>query len=160
MSSVPSIKPIINVPRLGVHDFSGLRELVGMPTKVLGSSLGLPIWNVLFQYDGFPVMYESGIIDVPVFDAHLEIYSRSKIVRINYDTPYVKGLPVTMTIREKMDGEGYQERNVRKTYEDPFTSEFLAFHQCVMEKSVPKTSALDARADLDLIKMIMQSGAN
>lgn len=129
-----------------------------MPTKVLGSSLGLPIWNVLFQYDDFPVMYESGIIDIPEFDCHLEIYSRSKIVRINYDTPYVKGLPVTLTIREKLVESGYQERTVRKTYEDPFTREFLAFHQCAVTKSTPKTSALDARKDLDLIKMIMQSG--
>ena len=132
-----------------------------MPKQVLGVSLGLPIWNVLFQYEGFPVMYESGIIDVPLFDAHLEIYSRGKIVSVNYDSPYVKGLPVTMTIKERVDtsrGDGYQERIVRKTYEDPFTLEFLEFHRCALHKALPKTSALDAREDLDLIKMIMQAG--
>ena len=131
-----------------------------MPTKVVGTSLGLPIWNVLFQYEGFPVMYESGIIDVPRFDAHIEIYSREKIVRVDYDTPYVKGLPVTMTVRERIDGakgDGYQERIVRKTYEDPFTLEFLEFYRCATEKTVPKTSAVDARDDLDLIKMIFQA---
>ncbi|KAL2881983.1 hypothetical protein SGCOL_002722 [Colletotrichum sp. CLE4] len=145
---------------LGVHDFSALREMVGMPSRVVGASLGLPIWNVLFQYEGFPVMYESGIIDVPRFDAHLEIYSREKIVRVDYDTPYVKGLPVTMTIREKIEtakGDGYQETMVRKTYEDPFTLEFLDFYVCATEKTSPKTSAVDAREDLDLIKMIMQN---
>ncbi|RSL51428.1 hypothetical protein CEP54_011405 [Fusarium duplospermum] len=145
---------------LGVHDFSTLREMVGMPSKVVGASLGLPIWNVLFQYDGFPVMYESGIIDVPRFDAHIEIYSQRKIVRVDYDTPYVKGLPVTMTIREKIDsakGDGYQERTVRKTYEDPFTLEFLDFYHCAVNKTSPKTSAVDAREDMDLIKMIMQA---
>lgn len=135
--------------------------MVGMPTRVLGTSLGLPIWNVLFQYQGFPVMYESGIIDVPTFDAHLEIYSKAKIVRLNYDTPYVKGLPVTMTIREGIvgvKGDGYQERTVRKTYEDPFTLEFLEFHRCATNELSPKTSASDAREDLDLIKMIMRAG--
>ncbi|KAM6524412.1 hypothetical protein FSOLCH5_005015 [Fusarium solani] len=145
---------------LGVHDFSVLREMVGMPSRVVGASLGLPIWNVLFQYEGFPVMYESGIIDVPRFDAHIEIYSRRKIVRVNYDTPYVKGLPVTMTIRERIDsakGDGYQERTVRKTYEDPFTLEFLDFYQCATNKTSPKTSAVDAREDMGLIKMIMQA---
>lgn len=134
-----------------------------MPKKVLGASLGLPIWNVLFQYEDFPVMYESGIIDVPIFDAHLEIYSRDRIVRVNYDTPYVKGLPVTMTIRERIEnaknGDAYQERIIRKTYEDPFTLEFLEFHRCVTHKEVPKTSVLDAREDLDIIKMIMQAGS-
>ncbi|KAI6780464.1 uncharacterized protein J7T54_002862 [Emericellopsis cladophorae] len=145
---------------LGVHDFSAMREMVGMPSRVVGASLGLPIWNVLFQYEGFPVSYESGIIDVPRFDAHIEVYSRNKIVRVDYDTPYVKGLPVTMTIREKIDsarGDGYQERIVRKTYEDPFTLEFLEFHRCATNKFPPKTSAADAREDLDLIKMILQA---
>lgn len=105
-------------------------------------------------------MYESGIIDVPRFDAHIEIYSRRKIMRVDYDTPYVKGLPVTMTIRERVDsakGDGYQERTVRKTYEDPFTLEFLDFYHCATNKASPKTSAVDAREDMDLIKMIMQA---
>jgi len=148
---------------LGVHDFSALREMVGMPSRVVGASLGLPIWNVLFQYQGFPVMYESGIIDVPRFDAHLEIYSREKVVRVDYDTPYVKGLPVTMTVRERIDsarGDGYQERTIRKTYEDPFTLEFLEFHSCATQKTSPKTSAMDSREDLDLIKMILQTAYN
>ena len=139
-----------------------MREMIGMPTKVLGASLGLPVWNVLFQYDGFPVMYESGIINVPKFEAHLEIYSTKKIVRVDYDTPYVKGLPITMTIREKIEsdrGDGYQERIVRKTYEDAFTLEFLDFHRCATKKETPKTLAVDAREDQDLIKMIMQAAA-
>ncbi|KAK1996709.1 oxidoreductase family protein [Colletotrichum falcatum] len=152
---------------LGVHDFSALREMVGMPSRVVGASLGLPIWNVLFQYRGFPVMYESGIIDVPRFDAHLEVYSRDKIVRVDYDTPYVKGLPVTMTVRERVGsargggggGDGYQERTVRRTYEDPFTLEFLDFYSCATTGASPKTSAADSRQDLDLIKMIMQAAS-
>jgi predicted dehydrogenase len=138
-----------------------MREIIGMPQRVLGASVATPIWTVLFQYDEFPVTYESGINNVPIFDAHIEVYSHEKIVRVNYDTPYVKGLPVTMTIREKIDGakgDGYQERTIRKTYEDPYTLEFLEFHKCVLEKGTPKTSPVDARQDLDLFKMIMQAG--
>ena len=148
---------------LGSHDLSAMREILGMPKSVLGASLGLPIWSVMFQYDGFPVIYESGINNVPIFDAHIEIYSQEKIVRVNYDTPYVKGLPFTMTIREKIDGakgDGYQERMVRKTYEDPYTLEFLEFYKCVIGKKTPKTSAADAQNDLDLFKMIIQAGQN
>ncbi len=105
-------------------------------------------------------MYESGIIDVPTFDAHLEIYSRGKIVRVNYDTPYVKGLPVTMTTRERIDGakgDGYLKCTTRKTYEDLFTLEFLEFYHCATKKKCPKTSDVDAREDLDLIRMILQA---
>lgn len=138
-----------------------MREIIGMPQSVLGASLNLPIWSVLFQYDGFPVVYESGINNVPIFDAHIEVYSQEKIVRVNYDTPYVKGLPVTMTIRERIDGskgDGYQERTVRKTYEDPYTLELLEFYRCAVEKTPPKTSPADAREDLDIFRMIMQAG--
>ncbi|PQE33759.1 myo-inositol 2-dehydrogenase protein [Rutstroemia sp. NJR-2017a WRK4] len=141
---------------LGTHDLSAMREILGMPQKVLGSSLGMPFWTVLFQFDGFAVTYESGLNNVPVFDAHIEVYSEEKIVRINYDSPYVKGLPVTMTIRERV-GTGYQERTVRKTYEDPYTLEFLNFYDCVVNGKTPKTSVNDARFDLDIFKMIMQS---
>jgi predicted dehydrogenase len=150
-----------NLCSLGSHDLSAMREIIGMPQRVLGASVATPIWTVLFQYDGFPVTYESGINNVPIFDAHIEVYSHEKIVRVNYDTPYVKGLPVTMTIREKIDGakgDGYQERTIRKTYEDPYTLEFLEFHKCVLQKGSPKTSPVDARQDLDLFKMIMQAG--
>jgi predicted dehydrogenase len=105
---------------LGSHDLSAMRELLGMPTSVLGASLqyNSPIWSVLFQYPSFPCTYESGINNVPIFDAHIEVYSSEKIVRINYDTPYVKGLPVTMTVRERInngerEGDGYQERTIR-----------------------------------------------
>jgi hypothetical protein len=91
------------------------------------------------------------------------VYSQEKIVRVNYDTPYVKGLPVTLTIREKVDngereGDGYQERTVRKTYEDPYTLEFLEFYRTVVGKLQPKTGARDARQEIDLWKMILKAG--
>ena len=133
-----------------------------MPSHVLGASLNpTGIWTALFQYPGFPCVYESGVNNVPTFDAHLEVYSHEKIVRVDYDTPYVKGLPVTMTVREKIEGGeggGFQERTVRKTYEDPYTLEFLEFYHVVMGKKEPKTGARDARGDVDLWRMILRAG--
>ncbi|KAE9379507.1 oxidoreductase family protein [Stipitochalara longipes BDJ] len=144
---------------LGSHDLSAMRELLGMPTRVLGASLNAAaIWTVLFQYPSFPCTYESGINNVPIFDAHIEVYSNDKIVRVNYDTPYVKGLPVTLTIRERIGDRGYQERMVRKTYEDPYTLEFLEFYRVVVEGREPKTSVRDARQEVDLWGMIMRAG--
>ncbi|EOD43205.1 NAD(P)-binding protein [Neofusicoccum parvum] len=143
---------------LGTHDLSAMRELIGMPQKVLGAYPHYPIWSVLFQYDGFAVTYESGLNSVPVFDAHIEIYSADKIVRINYDSPYVKGLPTTMTVRERIGSDGYQERTLRTTYEDLYTKEFKEWHSCVTSGRTPKTSIEDARKDLDIFNMIMKAG--
>ena len=142
-----------------------MREILGMPRRVIGASLGFPgIYSALLQYDGFAVTFESGINAVPTFDAHIEVYSEDKIVRVQYDTPYVKGLPVTMTIREKVDSQtrgdafGFQERTVRRTYEDPFTREMLEFYECAVNGKQIKASAEDARNDVVLYKMILQAG--
>jgi predicted dehydrogenase len=138
-----------------------MREIIGMPQKVAGAVLTFPgIFSVLFQYDGFPVTYESGFTQIPQFDASVEIYSADKIVRVNYDSPYVKGLPVTMTVREKVGEGGFQERQVRKTYTDPYTLEMLELYGCVVNKRSPKTSAADARKDIEIFQMILQAGSD
>ncbi|KAF6836698.1 oxidoreductase [Colletotrichum plurivorum] len=145
---------------LGTHDLSAMREIIGMPQSVAGAVLSFPsIFSVLFKYDDFPVTYESGIIGVPEFDAHIEVYSADKIVRVNFDTPYVKGLPVTMKVKERIGDDGFQERTIRKTYQDPYTTEFLELYDCVVSGKAPKTSAADARNDIELFKMILQADA-
>jgi hypothetical protein len=142
---------------LGSHDLSVMREALGMPQHVIGASLGLPFWNVLFQYPGFVVSYESGIDNIPRFDAHLEIYSMDKSIRVQYDTPYVKGLPVTMHICEGK-GEAYIETTIRKTYEDPYTIEFKRLYELVRHDKAVKTTAEDSTRDLEIFGMIMQAG--
>lgn len=137
-----------------------MREIIGMPRSAAGAVLTFPgIFTVLFRYDDFPVTYESGVIGVPDFDAHLEVYSQDKIVRVKYDTPYVKGLPVTMTVRERVGEGGFQERVVRRTYEDPYTLELREFYECVVNGKEVKTSARDAREDVELFRMILRAGA-
>ena len=143
---------------LGSHDLSAMREAVGMPKAVIGADLRLPIWIAMLQYDNFTAIYESGINSVPIFDAHIEVYTDTKIVRVNYDTPYIKGLPTTITIREKVEGtDTYQERIVRPTYEDSYTIEFKEWHHCITRGITPKTTIADAREDLDIFKMLMQA---
>ncbi|CAK7238448.1 hypothetical protein SEUCBS140593_010698 [Sporothrix eucalyptigena] len=148
---------------LGTHSLSAMRELLGMPQSVAGAALTLPgIFAVLFRYENFPVTYESGLSGVPTFDANIEVYSTNKIVRVNFDMPYVKGLPVTLTIRERVEEEGaepyYQERTVRKTYKDPYTLEMQEFYEVVVNGKMAKTSIADSRNDLELFKMILQAG--
>ena len=94
---------------------------------------------------------------------------------VQYDSPYVKGLPVTMTIKENVHGS-YHERLVRKTYEDPYTlvsqtergtpvplltihiQEYKQLYALVTEGQRVKTTAEDAVQDLSIFQMIMQAG--
>ncbi|XDG05190.1 hypothetical protein ABKA04_004805 [Annulohypoxylon sp. FPYF3050] len=146
---------------LGTHDLSAMREIIGMPRGVSGAMLTFPgIFSVLFDYGSFAVTYESGLINVPEFDAHIEVYSSDKIVRVEFDSPYVKGLPTLMVVKENIDGSGFQERKIRKTYEDAYTLEFKELYRCVVEGESPKTSAADARYDIELFRMILQAGSD
>jgi hypothetical protein len=113
--------------------------------------------SVLFQYPIFVCTYESGIDDIPRFDAHLEVYSATKQVTVQYDTPFVKGLPVTMKIRENVNG-AYQERLVRKTYEDPYTLEYKELYALATEGKPVKTTVKDAVKDLEVFGMVMEAG--
>lgn len=147
---------------LGSHDLSAMREAIGMPRSVSAARLQWPIWSAMLDYETFSVTYESGINNVPVFDAHIEIYTDSKIVRVNYDSPYVKGLPTLITVREKIDGPNgeasYQERTIRATYEDSYTVELKDWYGCILTNKLPKTTVVDARQDVDIFKMLMQAG--
>lgn len=142
---------------LGTHDLSAMREALGVPTKVLGVYPGFPFWNVLFQFPGFAVSYESGIDEVSRFDAHIEVYSRHKNIRIQYDTPYIKGLPIKLHIRENIDG-AYRETTILKTYEDPYTLEMKELYAWFVEGKLIKTTIEDAEKDTEIFQMIMKAG--
>ncbi|KAH8901558.1 NAD binding Rossmann fold oxidoreductase [Thozetella sp. PMI_491] len=140
---------------LGSHDLSVMREALGMPEKVIGSSLGFPFWNVLFKYPNFTVSYESGIDNIPRFDAHIEVYSMTKSVRVEYETPFVKGLPVTLHVVENANG-ALKESTIRKSYEDPYTLELKVLWSMVVEGKRPKTTVQDSLQDLDIFAMAMK----
>ncbi|KAK5175791.1 uncharacterized protein LTR77_000931 [Saxophila tyrrhenica] len=147
---------------LGSHDLSAMREALGMPDGVVGCSINMRtnFWNAMFKYPTFTVHYESGIHDVPIFDAFIEVFGNSKQVKIKWDTPYIKGLPVTMTVREDADGTGaLREIAVRKTYEDPYTAEMRELYGLIREGKKVKTTVEDAANDLKLFQMIMKAGA-
>ena len=54
----------------------------------------------LLDYPDFVVSYETGVDEQLRFDAHLEVYGDLASMRIQYDTPYVRHLPTTLTIDE------------------------------------------------------------
>ncbi|PPJ56691.1 hypothetical protein CBER1_08717 [Cercospora berteroae] len=120
-----------NLAGLGSHDLSAMREILGEPIAVTGASLGNEFWNVLFEFPGFTVSYESGFLHVPVFDAHIEIYRADKILR----------------------------RHVRKTYEDPFVFELKELYIMITEDKAPKTSTQDAAKDIEVWQMIIRAAA-
>jgi predicted dehydrogenase len=140
---------------LNSHDLSAMRELIGMPKRVLSASH----WNngyfitATFEFDGFNAIFETGVDNQRRFDAHIELFGKSKQLKIQYDTPYIQNLPITLHTAETI-GDAYEESVHRPTYKDPYVIELETFYEAVTTGIAPKTTPEDFKQDLTLFKMI------
>ncbi|KAJ6086189.1 hypothetical protein N7486_010470 [Penicillium sp. IBT 16267x] len=130
--------------------------------QALTRELGIPVTaatalHALFQYPSFAVSYESGIDGVPRFDASIEVFGEDKTVKICFDSPYVKGLPTNMHIREKLSDGSFRDSLVRKTYEDAYTLEMKELYAFVVDGKPAKTTSEDAKKDLEIFGMFMKA---
>ena len=137
---------------LSSHDLSAMRELLGMPDKILFAALrgdGLYL-SAAFDYGSFVCQFETGIDEIARFDAHLEVYGTQKVVRIQYDTPYVRNLPIRLFVTEDNGHGGVTHLDSHPAWGDPFVAEWKAFYENITESKAPKTGPADFRQDLEL----------
>ena len=128
-----------------------MRELIGLPQRVLYAATrksGLFI-SAAFDYGAFVCHFETGIDAVARFDAHLEVYSDDMIVRVDYDTPYIRHLPTVLSVTEPNTGFGVSETRGYPTRGDAFVVEWSRFHHNITERRTSKSSIADARKDLE-----------
>ncbi|MFN8489500.1 MAG: Gfo/Idh/MocA family oxidoreductase [Caldilineaceae bacterium] len=137
---------------LSTHDLSAMRELIGVPKRVLYAAKrhgGLAV-SAAFDYGDFICHFESDINNIAKFDVGLTVTSANQIVHVQYDTPYVRNLPVRLFVTEANDKGGVHERAIHPTWGDAFVAEWQAFYANVTEQRTPKTSPADFRHDLEL----------
>lgn len=143
---------------LNSHDLSAMRELIGFPQRVLAATH----WNkgryahAILDYGDYQVAFETGTDQQARFDAQIEVFSSTKSVRIQYDTPYIRHLPTTLHITET-DGDRFTETASRATYVDPYMHELLHFHDVLTGTAQAKTTPEDSRDDLRLFGMIIDA---
>ena len=144
---------------LSSHDLSALRELLGPPQRVLYAAArrdGIYLTAAL-DYGDFICHFETGIDNIPRFDAHLEVYGVDKVLRVQYNTPYVRNLPITLTVTEANRRGGLVERSEHPVWGDAFVEEWRAFHHNVTTLTPPKTSPADFRQDLLLFREMINA---
>jgi predicted dehydrogenase len=142
---------------LNSHDLSAMRELLGGPPhRVISATLwhGGNYLTALMDYGDYPAYLETGVDQQRRFDAHLEVYGDSRSIRVQYDTPYIRHLPTTLTI-SRDDGHGHHEIILRPTFKDPYTHELEALHEAVANGGPVKTSIEDSIEDLQLFRDII-----
>lgn len=143
---------------LSSHDISAMREIIGIPKRVKSAAQ----WNngrfinAIFEYDGYYVTFETGVDHQRRFDAHIEVYGEKKTLKVNYDTPYIRHLPTTLTVTETV-GDSYNESVVRPTFEDPYTHEIKHFYEVITKGIKPKTPPEDFKEDLKIFNQMIEA---
>jgi predicted dehydrogenase len=137
---------------LGSHDLSAMRELLGLPRGVLSAAERRDGGYVVatLDYGGFVCQFEIGVDEIPRYDTHIEVYGARHVLRVRWDVPYVRNLPTQLTVLEADARGGFSERTAMPEWGDPFAAEWRAFHDNVVRREQPRTSAADFRHDLEL----------
>jgi predicted dehydrogenase len=143
---------------LSSHDLSAMRELIGMPGKVLFAAqrAGGRYLAAAFDYGAFVCQFETGIDNIPRFDAHLEVFGEHKTLRVQYDTPYVRNLPIRVFTTESNGQGGVTTSDARPAWGDPFVAEWKAFYDNVTKNRLPKSGPEDFVLDLELFTQMVE----
>ncbi len=141
---------------LGSHDLSAMRELIGMPDRVVAADAwkGGGFMAAIFAKDDYRITFEMGTDRQRRFDAHIAVYGETGTMTVTYDTPYIRHLPTTLTV-ERTEGEAYHVETIRPTFTDPYTRELIHVHDVLHGRATPKTTPEDSLDDLDLFRQII-----
>ncbi|NPD14968.1 Gfo/Idh/MocA family oxidoreductase [Xinfangfangia sp. D13-10-4-6] len=142
---------------LSTHDISVMRGLIGMPARVLSARHRRDgrFLTVDFDYGDFICHFETGIDRIARFDASMEVLSDERVIRLDYDTPFVRHLPATLRVTEAEGESGVKETFHQPMRQDAFVAEWASFHAAITEGAAIDTDIADARQDLLLIENIM-----
>jgi predicted dehydrogenase len=141
---------------LSSHDLSAMRELLGMPKRVLhATQRGGLYLTATFDYGDFVCQFDTGVDYLPRFDANLEVFGENTYVRVEYDTPYVLNLPTRLYVGEPNGKYGYSEQMLHPAWGDAFANEWVALYENITRGKTPKTSLADYRQDLELFQTMI-----
>lgn len=71
-----------------------------------------------------------------------------------YDSPYVKALPITVEVEELNEHGEIQHRSILSSYEDTYTAELQELHGALVHGKAIKTTLEDALQDLKIYDMM------
>lgn len=142
---------------LNSHDISAMRALLGRPSRVLHATQrgGGRYISASFDYGGFVCEFATGVDRLPRYDTFIEVYFAERVMRLSYETPYVRNLPATLSLIERDGSAGIRSSQSFPSRLDAFVLEWLAFANSIDTGTRPQTGVEDAAEDLELFRQIM-----
>lgn len=142
---------------LSTHDLSAMRELLGLPKRVVYAAQRHGIYlTAAFDYGDFICTFDTGVDNIPRFDARLEVFGADQVIRVLYDTPYVRHLPTRLVVTSANHGRGVSHETMLPDWCDPFVAEWNAFYDSIQAGTQPKTGPEDFGADLELFQAMIR----
>ena len=140
----------------GCHILSAVRELIGEP-KAIRAAVVSPTgmqFTLIFEYDGFNMTFEEmNDQEVIEFQESIEVYQGNRKLSLNYDSPYIKNLPTTLTVSELENGQA-KITQYGPDYRDMFENELRVFYDCIINGEEPVCNVNDAIKDVKLYEDI------
>ncbi len=138
--------------RLGCHDLSTMRGLLGRPRGVLhavtrfnGAYLG-----ATFDYGDFVCRLDLGLNIVRTSRIGIEVMGEAGILNLDYQLPYVRHMPARLTTT-LTNTAGDDVTTVDESRgKDQFVGEWLAFADAIAHAQAPVNTLRDAREDLEI----------
>lgn len=145
--------------RLGCHDLSTLRGLLGRPRRVLhaatrceGAYLG-----ATFDYGDFVCRFDLGLNIVRTSRIGIEAVGAVGTLSLDYQLPYIRHLPARLVTR-LTDAAGDEIRTIHESQgKDQFVGEWQAFADAVAHGRAPINTLRDAREDLEIAAEIIDA---
>lgn len=78
---------------------------------------------------------------------------------MQYDSPYVKGLPIYIDVDEVNEQGEVQHRSVLSSYEDAYTAELQEVYEVFANGKSIKSTVEDAKQDIQIFDMMYKRWA-
>jgi len=136
---------------LASHDISAMREMLGLPKRVLYAAYrqGGATVTAAFDYGDFICQFEMSVDNLARYDTYIEVAGDDRSIRVDWATPYVRNLPVK-TREWRSTGNGIEERELFPGWDDPFVKEWEALHRTITAGAPNKSGPEDYRHDANL----------
>jgi len=144
---------------LSSHDMTILRGAFGPPEGVLYSDSysQSEIISVLDYGNRRRCIFEMGLWpDYRWFNEQMTAYGKDEIVTIAFPNPYVKYAPTLVTTQGSENGAPHC-KEVSVSHQEAFRLEWLHFYDCITEDREPRTTGIDAKADVELAREMVRA---
>lgn len=145
-----------------VHEINMLAGILGEPQSITRAESWMSNEGLaaVLQYAG-DVRCVLSWINLPElrnYSQELAFYGTSERVTLRLPSPFLRSAPSTLLLEGSDDGDNW-EKAITVSYEEAFKRELAHFHQCVTGGGAPRTTAQQARRDLQVLQAITRCAA-